>query len=119
MQLTEDSNTGNNINAYNQGEITVNNQSYSSPILLSSTIIEPWTINLNNITTSDLMIIKNAAPEIFLIGTGATQQNLSIGLFSELLNQGIGVEIMATDAACRTFNILSAENRKVLAGLII
>ena len=119
MQLTEDTSTGYTINEYNNDAIVVNNQSYSNSLLISNTELKPWKIDLDNISDNDIDIIKTISPEIFLLGTGATQKNVSIGLFSELLNQGIGVEIMSTDAACRTFNILSAENRNVVAGLII
>ena len=58
-------------------------------------------------------------PEVVIIGTGKTltfpPPQLTVGLQS----QGIGVEIMAHDAACRTFNILLAEDRRVIAALIM
>ena len=58
------------------------------------------------------------APEVLLIGTGATQRLLPVEVIGELLAMGIGVESMSTQAAARTYNILMAEGRKVIAALL-
>lgn len=58
------------------------------------------------------------APEVLLIGTGAKQHLLSAETVSELLAMGIGVESMSTQAAARTYNILMAEGRRVIAALL-
>jgi len=58
-------------------------------------------------------------PDVLLIGTGATHVFLSLDIYGDLINQGIGVEVMSTSAACRTFNALSAEGRHVVAALLI
>jgi len=58
------------------------------------------------------------APEILLIGTGARQHFLAPALLRPLLAAGIGVETMDTQAASRTYNILMAEGRRVVAALI-
>ena len=58
-------------------------------------------------------------PELVLLGTGAKQQFPHPALIRALTDARISVEPMDTRAACRTFNILVAENRRVVAALII
>jgi len=58
-------------------------------------------------------------PEIVLVGTGATQRFLSPRVLAPLTNARVGVEMMDTRAACRTFNILVGEGRRVAAALVM
>lgn len=58
------------------------------------------------------------APEVLLVGTGGRQQFLRPEVLRPLLAAGIGVEIMDTHAASRTYNILMAEGRRVVVALI-
>jgi uncharacterized protein len=58
------------------------------------------------------------APEVILIGTGFRQHFLASGVTRELQNMGIGIETMDTRAAARTYNILMAEGRRVIAALL-
>ena len=58
-------------------------------------------------------------PEIVLLGSGERLQWPDPSLTGQLLEKGIGVEVMDTGAACRTFNILIAERRNVVAGLFL
>jgi len=62
--------------------------------------------------------LPSDAPEVLLVGTGARQQFLPAATLAPLLRMGIGVEIMDTQAAARTYNILMAEGRNVVAALI-
>ena len=57
-------------------------------------------------------------PEVVLLGTGASQIFLPPELMMRFYGRGIGVEVMTTDAACRTFNVLVSEGRKVVAALL-
>lgn len=59
------------------------------------------------------------APEVVLIGTGLRQQFLPHQLTRPLLEAGTGVEVMSTQAAARTYNILMAEGRRVVAALLL
>ena len=58
-------------------------------------------------------------PELVLLGTGATQKFPHPRLFQALTHARVGVEVMNTRAACRTFNILIAEDRRAVAALIL
>ena len=62
--------------------------------------------------------IEGDKPEVLLVGTGSTQVMLPHAITQQLLRIGVGVEVMSTPAACRTYNILMGEGRKVVAALI-
>ena len=64
-------------------------------------------------------MILDFEPEILLIGTGDQLTFPLLEIYGDLINAGIGVEIMDTHAACRTYNALTSENRNVAAALII
>ena len=57
-------------------------------------------------------------PDVLLLGTGALQRFPHPRLYRALTDAGIGVECMSTPAACRTYNILAAESRKVVAAIL-
>ena len=57
-------------------------------------------------------------PDVLLIGTGELQRFPHPRLYRALTDAGIGVECMTTPAACRTYNILAAEGRKVVAAIL-
>ena len=62
--------------------------------------------------------IRERCPEVVIIGTGSRHVFPSPELLAPLSRAGIGVEVMSTPAACRTYNILSAEGRGVVALLL-
>lgn len=57
-------------------------------------------------------------PELVIFGSGASLRFAPPRLYRRLIERRIGMETMDTAAACRTFNVLSAEGRKVLAALL-
>ena len=65
------------------------------------------------------LTVEALEPEIVLLGTGQNQHFPHPRLTSPLLNRGVGVEIMDTAAACRTYNIIMAEGRRVVAALLM
>ena len=69
-------------------------------------------------TAADFEQILALRPEVVLLGTGARQRFAHPRLYASLSAARIGLEMMDTGAACRTYNILMAEGRKVLAALI-
>ncbi len=122
MSLTLDDNQANfQIRGYKPGFIQVNQQTYQHSIIVSAThLVENWAPQtISALTVEHLRIASQLEPAILIIGTGERLQFPTIDLYGELINQHIGVEIMDTSAACRTYNILTAENRNVVAALII
>lgn len=109
------------IKAFKPGLIQVNNKLFTHSIIITPThLIENWSPQrIEDLTQADLQVIFPLKPNILLIGTGSTHTLLPAKLYGNLINHGIGVEIMDTSAACRTYNALSAENRNVAAALII
>jgi uncharacterized protein len=64
-------------------------------------------------------VIAGLEPEIVLLGTGGRQRFPRPSLLRSLLARGVGVEIMDTAAACRTYNIIMLEGRRVAAALLL
>ena len=121
MKLHADSNTPlNTVTAYGPGFIEVNRIRHAGAVLLlPEGPILPWPIaSLEEIDEDALTALLQWQPEVVLLGTGDRQRFLHPRLIRGLGARGIGVETMDTPAACRTYNILMAEGRKVLAALL-
>lgn len=109
------------IRAYMPGFIQINDQTFTQSLIVAPDhLIENWQPqSITELTPAAFASVIALKPDILLIGTGSALVLLSLELYGELINLGIGVEIMDTSAACRTYNALSAENRNVVAALII
>ena len=68
---------------------------------------------------ADFAALLANAPEIVLLGTGSTQRFVRPSVSAPLHDANVGLEVMDTRAACRTYNILVAEGRSVTAALIV
>ena len=68
---------------------------------------------------ADFAALLAHKPEVVLLGTGATLRFPHPRLLAPLTDARVGVEVMDTPAACRTFNILSGEGRRAIAALIV
>jgi uncharacterized protein len=91
----------------------------SSIIVSTKQVIPDWPVNsVESITEQHLETVLGLQPELVLIGTGAKQAFLSPRQMMYFYSRNIGVEVMTTYAACRTFNVLVAESRNVVAALI-
>jgi uncharacterized protein len=71
------------------------------------------------LTEADFGALLDYEPEIVLLGTGAMQRFPHPRTTAPLTMAQVGVEVMDTRAACRTWNILAAEDRRVVAALIL
>ncbi|MEE4376944.1 MAG: Mth938-like domain-containing protein [Candidatus Competibacteraceae bacterium] len=122
MRLNLDrDNSQNFIRAYAVGSLTINEQRVKRSVIVTPTrLINDWPpqqfSELEAPHFAQLALLK---PEIVLLGTGARQQFPSPQVIHPLLSQGIGVEVMDTAAACRTYNIIMLEGRQVAAALLI
>ncbi len=122
MELELDPNPAHyQIRAYQPGKIQVNETVYSQSIIISpEKLIDSWKPQrLSELTREDLTIISEWSPAILLIGTGSTLEFPDLEVYGDLINEGIGIEVMDSRAACRTYNALTAENRNVAAAIII
>ncbi|NIR29269.1 MAG: Xcc1710-like domain-containing protein [Gammaproteobacteria bacterium] len=109
------------VSAYGPGYITVNEERHTrSIIIMPERLVRDWPPqSYEELSTPHLNALLEHRPEIVLLGTGARQHFPHASLIAPLYEQGIGLEVMDTAAACRTYNILMAEDRRVLAGLLM
>ena len=108
------------IRSISDAGIRVNNDYYSSPFILAGRQIVPeWDVDsIKDINEETLQVIFDLQPELVLIGCGTTQVFLPPAIQAHFFHRNIGFEVMITDAACRTFNVLVAEGREVVAALL-
>ncbi len=122
MHFAEDHNIGRyRIRSYRPGELRVNEQVYRNSLLLGVEELDAdWPPrNLAELRPEHLQPLADWQPDLVLLGTGARQQFPAAALLAPLYRAGIGVEVMDTGAACRTYNVLVAEDRRVAAALLI
>lgn len=107
--------------AYGEGYVMVNRTRYqTSLIVLPDQAVENWSpTSLESLTESHFEALLGHAPEIILLGTGATLRFPTREIRQVLARANVGVEVMDTFAACRTYNILAGEGRRVAAALIL
>ncbi|QWE16050.1 Mth938-like domain-containing protein [Polynucleobacter sp. AP-Nino-20-G2] len=122
MKLQSDPHSGaNTITGYGDGYVEINKTPYSHAVLLSSDgeILE-WPVkSFDALTTADFSQMAAIKPELIIIGTGTRQRFPGPELLKPLIDAKIGFEIMNSQAACRTYNILVGEGRQVLLALIV
>ena len=142
MRLHSESNPAlNTVTAYGQDYIEINRVSYGHAVYFAPEgEIHTWDVETpGEITADELQRITGVsatprdpmaflegvpskkpddAPEVLLVGTGLKQRFLPASVTQPLLTMGIGVEVMSTQAAARTYNILMAEGRRVVVALL-
>ena len=108
------------IQAYREGGFTIAGARHEGSVLVLPDRTLPWDIGeLAAVTPESLAPILEAGQvEILILGCGATFGLPSLELRQALRAQGVVTESMDTRAACRTFNVLVAEDRRVAAALI-
>ncbi len=108
------------IRSISEKGICVDKSFYDKPFILSGKqIITGWGVaSIDDINESSLQVIFDLQPEVILIGTGSKQVFLPPATQAHFIRRHFGFEVMTTDAACRTFNVLAAEGRHVVAGLL-
>ena len=108
------------ISRCDQSGVWANNHCYTNNILITKSLVTDWNIDdLSNINESHLTPILSAKPDIVLIGTGNSFIRAPKIIETTLCNHNIGLEIMNTASACRSFMLLADDSRHVLAALII
>jgi len=108
------------IRSVSEKGICVHNDLFNSPIIISGQRIVPdWNVAcVDDINKESLQEVFDLEPEVILIGTGNTQIFLPPAIQVHFFRRNVGFEVMTTDAACRTFNVLAAEGRHVVAALL-
>ncbi|MEQ1776797.1 MAG: Mth938-like domain-containing protein [Burkholderiales bacterium] len=111
----------NQFTGYGSGYVAVNNQRYERSIVVTPAAIhDTWAVTgVETIGANELAFLLELKPEILLLGTGSTHRFPGPEALREFARAQIGMESMDTAAACRTFNILMAEGRNVIAAVIV
>jgi uncharacterized protein len=122
MKIHLESGTGQfAIRRYAVGEVAVNETVYTDSIIVTpAKVIPGWPPRVfQDLAAEHFEQVVRLRPEIVLLGTGRRLQFPSPALLTALMRERIGYEIMDTGAACRTYNILMAEGRRVAAALMM
>ena len=122
MKIEREQGAGRNLfTGYGEGWVEVNRTRYSASVVVSGDrVVADWPIaSVAELSADHLAAILELRPEILLFGTGRTFTFPDRAKLAPLYNAGLGVEIMDTPAACRTFNILLGEGRNVVAALVV
>ena len=122
MKLQRDTLADSNlITAYAAGHVEINRQRHETNLLLlPDRVITAWAASgFDALVDSDFRLIADLRPEIVLLGTGSRQRFPAPALLRPLIEARIGYEIMDLAAACRTYNVLMLEGRRVAAALLI
>jgi len=109
------------VRSYAPGLIRIGDRDIAASVIVTaSTLIEPWRPRrMVDLAAADLEPVLALRPEVLLIGSGERQVFPAPELLAALYAARVGFEIMATGAACRTYNVLVAEGREVAAALLI
>lgn len=109
------------ITGYGAGYVLVDEEPLRrSFILTPETLVTDWgPASVAELDDAALEALIRLAPTLVLLGSGAEQNFPPSSLLAPVLAKGIGIEVMTTAAACRTYNILVAEGRAVAAGLFM
>ncbi|MDD5296731.1 MAG: Mth938-like domain-containing protein [Rhodocyclaceae bacterium] len=110
-----------NITHYGEGYLLVNReQRFESGVVVTpQEILEGWCGGgFDTLSLADMERLRDMGAEIVLIGTGPRQRFPQPQLLRPLIEARIGFEVMDSAAACRTYNILMAEGRKVAAAIL-
>lgn len=107
--------------SYGPDRFNINNAHYQGSVIVLPDAVFQWEVTaITEMTLDSLDAVLNAEPsvEILLIGCGSRMELVPSDFKQALKDRGVGVDQMDTGAACRTYNILLSEGRRVAAALI-
>lgn len=109
------------VRAYRRGEVKVGEESIRSSLILTpDAILRDWPpASARELTRDHIEAVIGLEPELIVLGTGNRLVFPPDEIMAVALQRGIGFEAMETAAACRTYNILVHEGRRVAAALIV
>ena len=107
--------------AHAPDHVMVSGERYGhSIVVLAEAVRDDWAVaSFDELSEAHFDYFLVLKPDVLLLGTGARQRFPHPRLYRALTDAGIGVECMNTPAACRTYNILVAEDRKVVAAILL
>lgn len=121
IELDSENSSSNKIISYSEDSFKLKNKLIKSNLVISKDrLIENWSVNgYQNLALQHLDQVISWQPEVILIGTGKEPSFPNQELISYVTSKNIGLEIMDTGAACRSYNLLIDEGRNVVACLFL
>ena len=122
MKFSEDVKpTYNNISSYGEGFVQIKEKLINTSVVIGvEELVSNWRPStFSDLSIDDCELLVKTKPDVIILGTGAKQHFPEMDVLKFFVQQQIGLEIMDTAAACRTFNILLSEDRNVVAGLFM
>ena len=122
MKLHADTNSSQNtVTAYGPGFVTINGRRLEHSLIVTPDNLDAdWAPGaIGELTAEHLIPLVGLKCDVVLLGTGTRQRFPSPAILRPMIEARVGVEVMDTAAACRTYNVLVAEGRKVAAALIV
>ena len=122
MPLTEDIISSQyRITGYHSDAVLVNNRKYRSSLIVSADdIVSQWPVrSVDELSAENLQPLFEFNADVVLLGTGHKQRFPDAKIMGLFGQRGIGLEVMDNGALCRTFNILVAEDRAVVAAILL
>ncbi|QDC41001.1 hypothetical protein FIT92_02770 [Candidatus Methylopumilus universalis] len=109
------------ITGYDLNWVEVNQVRHQSSLIVTpDQLLLEWSVKtIKDISENSFEAIKSLDIEIILLGTGNTQEHLEPRLLEYFSKKNIAIESMSNQSACRTYNILANEERKVLLALML
>ncbi len=109
------------IRSYTEQQVTIDGIEYRQSIVVSKdTLHSNWAVHaLNELNKTTLEPLLMSEPEIIIIGHQHLNVPTPMSILQYLSQRKIGIECMSIGAACRTFNVLLGEHRKVVIGIIL
>ena len=109
----------NTITAYGDDYVKVNGERRQTSVIVTAQGVEAWQpVSFDALSAGDFERLAVLDVEIVLLGTGPRQRFPHPRLTAALAQARVGLEVMDTKAACRTYNILVAEARRVALALV-
>jgi len=109
------------IRTYGPGRFLISDREWREPVLLTPTVTTPWNVTRAEELSLASLAALNDAPvptELLVLGCGARAIFVPPMLRAELKAAGLALEVVDTGSACRIYNVLLAEGRRVAAALI-
>jgi uncharacterized protein len=110
----------NTFTGYGEGYVMVNGVRHQASLIVLPERLLPWAVSaFEALAEEHFAMLEALKPEIVLLGTGSRLRFPHPRLTAALARAHIGLEVMDAQAACRTYNILMAEERSVAAALLL
>lgn len=121
MQFNREESQHNLIRAFEPGRIRIGQEWLTGNLIVTAdVIVSDWQpVKPDRVTATDLKPALDQDPELIIVGGGTDVIAPDVELMQELAGFSVGLEYMQTQAACRTYNVLVHEGRRVAAALIL